>query len=359
MSRFKWGSASLSIVLLVGLVVWLATGDIRSSDEQAPEQQDADDGGLAKVQVDLREASTFRPSIRLQGQVEPWRQLEVTARLSGEVEELSVELGQSVSRGDRLLMLSEDERPAAVAGARARVRQLEADLTAANRLRSDRLVSESEQLRLESELAAARAELRQATLALEHLEPTAPFDGIINARHVETGRFVQAGEPLFELVQVDLLKVTGFVPQQQAGQLAPGQEVIVSLLDGRELAGKLTFVASAADPQTRSFRVEARVDNPEGYRIAGGSASVRIQQPPRQALYLSPALLSLGPDGRPGILHVNDKDTVAFSEVDLLSISTDGAWVSGVRFPVRLITRGGGFVAHGQKVRPVSADPED
>ncbi|MFW5823675.1 MAG: efflux RND transporter periplasmic adaptor subunit [Marinobacter sp.] len=359
MSRVKWGSVALSLVLLLGLVVWLASGEVRSSREDAPEAQATDDAGSPRVEVEQRDATGFRPFVRLQGQVEPWRKLEVSARLSGEVETMDVSLGDTVSKGERLLVLSEDDRPAAVAGARARVRQLEADLAAANRLRSDRLVSESEQLRLESELAAARSELRQASLALEHLEPVAPFDGVINARHVETGAFVQAGEPLFEVVQVDQLKVSGFVPQQQAGRLSPGQGVTITLLDGRELAGELTFVASSADPETRSFRIEARVANPEGYRIAGGSASVRIEQPEQQALFLSPSLLSLGPDGRPGILQVDDNDTVVFTPVDLLSVGTEGAWATGVSFPVRLITRGGGFVAHGQKVTPVPADRED
>jgi multidrug efflux system membrane fusion protein len=352
----KWGSMGLSLLLLVALVIWLATGDIRSAQDRVPDTPPEQAADLPLVEVDLRQALTYRPAVRLQGQMEPWRRLEVRARIGGVVEELAVSLGDEVSEDDALLTLSEDDRPAAVAGARARVRQLEADLAAANRLRSQRLVSETEQMRLESELASARAQLRQASLAMTYLEPTAPFDGVVNTRHVEPGTLVQAGEPLFEIVQVERLKVTGFVPQNQAGRVAPGQRVVVSTLDGRELDGELTFVASAADPETRSFRIEARVANPEGYRIAGGSASISIEQPPVEALFLSPALLTLGADGRPGVLHVTDDDTVAFSRASLLSVGTEGAWVSGINFPVRLITRGGGFVARGQKVRTVAAD---
>ncbi|GGY70334.1 hemolysin D [Marinobacter zhanjiangensis] len=346
----------LSVILLVALVIWMVTGDIRSARDQAPDTPEEQVADLPLVEVDVRQARTFHPAVRLQGQVEPWRRVDVRARIGGVVEDIAVSLGDEVSEGDTLLTLSEEDRPAAVAGARARVRQLEADLAAANRLRSQRLVSETEQMRLESELASARAQLRQASLAMTYLKPTAPFDGMVNARHLETGAFVQVGEPLFEVVQVELLKVTGFVPQNQAGRVAPGQKVTVSMLDGRELEGELTFVASAANPETRSFRIEARVTNPEGYRIAGGSASVNIEQPPVEALFLSPALLTLGDDGRPGVLHVTSDDTVAFTRVSLLSVGTEGAWVSGMSFPVRLITRGGGFVARGQKVRPVAAD---
>ncbi|SFR76495.1 membrane fusion protein, multidrug efflux system [Marinobacter daqiaonensis] len=358
MSRDRLIAVGLSGVAAVLLVVWLATGDIRSARDEGAPQELREASELASVQVERRQSEMFRPSIRLQGQVEPWRRLVVSSRLSGVVESIAVELGQPVAQGDTLLTLSADERPAAIARSRARVRQLEADLAAVDRLRSDRLVSESEKLRLEAELASARADLQQAQLAMAYLTPSVPFDGVINARYVESGSFVQVGEPLFEVVQVDQLKVTGFVPQQQAGRLMSGQEVRITLLDGRELAGELTFVASTADPETRSFPIEARVPNPQGLRVAGSSASLAIAQPPVEALFISPALLSLGDEGRPGVLHVNTDDEVTFTPVDLLSVSEKGAWVSGAPFPIRLITRGGGFVTEGQKVRPVLSGAE-
>ncbi len=359
MSTAKWGSVGLSAVLFLALVIWLASGEIRSADDEIPEQASGAEAAVSSVQVEKRLPEMYHPTVQLQGQVEAWRRIDVSARLSGVVEELAVALGEAVVAGDILLVLSEEDRPAEVARARARVRQLEADLAGISRLRSGNLASESEQLRLESELAAARAELNQALLDMDHLRPEAPFDGVINARHVEVGTFVQAGEPLFEVVQAERLKVAGFVPQQQADRLQAGQPVRVRLLDGAELTGELTFVASAADPETRSFRVEARVDNPDLRRIAGASASLVIEQPPQPALFLSPALLSLGDNGRPGILHVNDSQRVEFSPVTLLSVGTEGAWVAGAPSPLRLITRGGGFVSIGQRVTPVPADPEE
>lgn len=360
MGRLKWGSVGLAVILSVALVIWMTTGDVRiARSDAAGEQEPVSAAVLPSVQFEQRMAETFQPDIRLQGQLEPWRQVQVVSRVAGLVESLDVRLGDSVGQGQRLLRLSEDERPAAVARSRARVAQLEADLAATRRLRSENLASESERLRLESELAAARAELRQAALALDYQTPEAPFDSIVNHRYVELGTFVQTGEPLFDLVRTDVLKVTGFVPQQLAGQVREGQKVLVETLDGRRLEGSLTFIASAADRESRSFRIEARVENPDGLRVAGGSASLRIQLPERQAHFLSPSLLSLADDGRPGVLVVGEEDRVALVAVELLSIRTEGAWVSGLPSPARVITRGGGFVAQGQKVQPVSAVQED
>ncbi|WP_339806035.1 efflux RND transporter periplasmic adaptor subunit [uncultured Marinobacter sp.] len=359
MSRMKWGSTGLALLILLALVIWMATGDFRTARSDAPEATDQEAASLPTVEVESRRAGLYRPGLRIQGQVEPWRSLEVTARVAGTVESIAVRNGQTVSAGDNLLVISEDERPAALARSRARVSQLEADLKATQRLRSDNLASESDRLRLESELASARAELRQASLAMDYLRPAATFDGVINHRHVEQGRFVQAGEPLFDLVQVDLLKVSGYVPQQAVSQVREGQAVEIELLDGQTLEGSVSFVASAADPETRSFRMEARLENPGLLRIAGGSATLRVMLPEQTAHFLSPALLSLGDDGRPGVLLVTAEDVVAFAPVTLLSVQTDGAWVAGLESPVRLISRGGGFVSRGQTVKAVSAGQGD
>lgn len=358
MRGVKWGSGGLALLLLVALVIWMASGDVRMARSDGGERETGAEAELPAVQYENRVAVMFQPDVRLQGQLEPWRQVDVSARLSGTVESLEVRLGQAVARGDVLLTLSEDERPAALARSRARVAQLEADLAATRRLRSENLASESERLRLESELAAARAEQQQSQLAMGHLRPVAPFAGIVNHRHVDLGRFVQAGEPLLELVQIDVLKATGFVPQQVAGRVHEGQRVLVDTLSGQQLEGELTFVASSADRDTRSFRVEARVDNPEKQRVSGGSVSLRIQLEQQQAHFLSPALLSLGDDGRPGVLVIDTDDRVRLVPVALLSIRNDGAWVEGLPSPVRIVTRGGGFLSHGQTVNPVPADQE-
>lgn len=359
MSGIKWGSVGLALAGALLLAVWLASGEVKMARDNADEPAPQAEEQLSRVQVETRQARIHQPQLRIQGQVEPWRSVTLSARVSATVAALPLQQGDTVSAGQTLLQLAEEDRPAMAARSRSRVRQLEADLAATERLRADNLTSRSEALRLESELAAARADLRQATLALEHLEPAAPFDGVINRRHVELGALVQAGEPLLQLVQVDRLKVTGYVPQQEVARLVTGQRVGVDLLDGRRLEGELTFIASAADAETRSFHVEVEADNPERLRIAGASATLRVELPQQPAQFLSPALLSLGDDGRPGVLHVDARDRVAFTPVRLLSVGTDGAWVAGLPPEIRLITRGGGFVSRGQQVTPVAAGQGD
>ncbi|MDF0751055.1 efflux RND transporter periplasmic adaptor subunit [Marinobacter sp. 71-i] len=358
MTKAKLGSIGLSFLVLAFLVVWMATGEVKEAREKSPEQAPEEKAVAPSVQVDVLRARLYEPGLMLQGQLEPWRTVSIGARVAGTVEELMVEQGARVEAGDVLLRLSEDGRHTAVAQWQSRIRKLEADLSAAQKLRARDLTSESEILTLQSELSAARAELAQAQLAVDNLEPRAPFDGTVNRRDVDIGDLVQVGSPLLELVRVDRLKATGQIPQQSVGAVEEGQAVTIRTLDGDSLEGEVSFVASAADPETRSFEVEVTVDNPERKRVAGGSATLRIALPEVRAMFISPAYLSLGDDGRPGVRYVGENNEVVFTTVKLLNVTTDGAWVTGLPDEIRLITRGAGFVSIGQQVRPVDRDSD-
>ncbi|MBU2954306.1 efflux RND transporter periplasmic adaptor subunit [Marinobacter sp. F3R08] len=353
MTKAKWGSVGLSLLIVIVLAIWMATGEVKVANDEAPERQESGEDQLTSVQVETLTASLYEPGLLLQGQLEPWNSVLLSAQVSGRVESLAVDLGEQVSQGQKLLVLSDEGRSAEVLRWQSRVRKLEADLAAARQLRANNLASESEVLNLESEIAAANAELASARQAISHLAPEAPFNGVINSKSVEAGDLVQVGSPLFQLVRVDRLKATAQVPQQSVGDVAPGQTVRLDLLDGSRLFGEVTFVASAASPETRSFAVEIAVENPDRKRVAGGSASLRVALPEVRAMFLSPAYLSLGDDGRPGVKYVNSENRVEFGHVTLLSVTTDGAWVAGLPDEIRLITRGGGFVSTGDQVVPV------
>lgn len=353
MTRTKWRSLGLSLLVIVLLVIWMATGEVKVTRTEAPEEPPSEQEPLTRVEVTLVQAQTYQPTLKLQGHLVPWQSVLVSARLAGVVEQLNVQLGQPVKAGTVLATLSTDGRDAVVQRWQANIRKLEADLAAAQQLSSRNLAAETEILSLKSDLAAARAELVAAELALSYLKPEAPFDAIVNRREVEEGSLVQVGTPLFELVQVDRLKALAQIPQQSAGQVQPGQAVDIQLLDGSLLAGVVRFVASAANPDTRSFAVEVEVENPELKRAAGGSASLSIRLPKQQATFISPAYLGLDANGRPGVKYVDASNRVVFENVTLLSVSTDGAWVTGLPPEVRLITRGAGFVSPGEQVLPV------
>lgn len=343
----------IAVVIAIVLLLWLFSGERFSARDEAQGEPDKPlaTAELARVEVQWLEAQPMQRQHVVQGQIEAWRRVELRAQVSGSVQKLDRDKGNRVAAEQLLLSLSPDDRPAQVARSEADVRQRESDVTAARRLRERSLISASELMRLESELAKARAELDSARLHLRNTRIKAPFAGIYDQRAVELGDYVQPGQSLLTLVDIDRLKVTAQIAQQQVTQLQLGQAVSVELLDGRTLQGELHFIAAAADPDSRSFRIEVKVDNPDGLRLAGASATLHIQTGEAMAHRLSPALLSLDENGRHGVKWVNDEQRVEFTPVQLISVDNQGAWVSGLPPKVALITLGQGFVEAGQQVR--------
>ena len=230
----------IALLIALLLLAWLLSGErLVARDDAAPDSpSSAPPAGLARVAVEWLEAQPMQREQVVQGQIEAWRRVELRAQVSARVQRLDQDKGQRVAEGQLLLSLSPDERPAQLARSEAEVRQRASDVRAAEQLRQRSLISANELLRLQSELAKARAELDSARLQMQYTAVRAPFAGIYDQRMVELGDFVQPGQALLTLVDIDQLKVSAQIAQQQVGQLQLGQTVRVVLQDGRELSGE-------------------------------------------------------------------------------------------------------------------------
>ncbi|WP_081948883.1 efflux RND transporter periplasmic adaptor subunit [Litchfieldella xinjiangensis] len=345
--------AAIAFSLL--LLLWLAFGDVNRFRADAPESQPRAEEALPRVEFQTSQAQRYQPSLVVQGQLMPWREVELRARASGQVASLAVEEGQDVEAGQTLLTLDQEDLPAQLERAEADLELARAELSASQRLRERDLVSRTELLRLSSGVAQASAEVARLRQSLAHTQPKAPFSGRLDRLDVEVGDYVQLGESWALLIEDDRLKADASVSQRDVHALSPGQTVTLTLLDGTPLSGEVSYVSSRADPSTRTFAIEARLDNPERRRLGGVSATLDIALEPRQAHSVSPAILVLDEEGQLGVKRLDDEDRVAFQRIDLLAATSRRAWVSGLPDTTRLITVGGGFVEVGDRVEAVAA----
>jgi RND family efflux transporter MFP subunit len=98
----------------------------------------------------------------------------------------------------------------------------------------------------------------------------APFDGVITARNIDVGSLVQAdaasGTFMFTIMQSDVIRTQVYVPQDHAFDVAPGVDAVVRVpeLPGRTFPGKVTRIADALDPGTRTLLTEIDIPNPDG-----------------------------------------------------------------------------------------------
>ena len=139
-------------------------------------------------------------------------------------------------------------------------------------------------------------------------------------------------------------------------QISQEAKATATFINGQSLEGKISFIASAANPETRTFQIEISSDNP-GYLIKEGlTANLRIPVAEKMAYRISPSILSLADDGTVGVKTVNEQDVVQFVPVNMLKDTVDFLWIGGLPDKARVITVGQDFVMPGEKVKPVLSE---
>ena len=353
--RFSYVAAG---VLVLVLVLWMASGVIPSNTSEAedtPVSETQDAAAPMKVEYVDVEISLKSRDIILQGQLEPRRHLQLRAEINSIVDDIPVSKGHTVNKGDTIVGLSLEGRESDLREAQAQLQTARSQQKASASLRKNGLQSQVQLEQTQAQLATARAQLDRIQRDIASTKITAPFSGVVNAIPVEVGEMIDRGAVIAELVDNSGFIVTAQVAQQTLAQLELGKSIDVKLITGEVLPGKLTFISSVADSASRSFTVEAEVENKGGKFAAGVSASLIVPVEQVAAVFLSPSALSLGDSGNLGVKTIDENQQVVFTPIKLISSSLDGAWVTGIPNNSRVITLGQGFVKTGQKVDPVPA----
>ncbi|MGP9822478.1 efflux RND transporter periplasmic adaptor subunit [Salinarimonas sp. NSM] len=353
-------STLIAAAVAVALVAWIASGYLLGDAEPRPEPVAP---GAARepfpVEVRRSRAEPVTRALLNQGEVLPDRTVTLRAEVAGRLAEIAAPEGTRVEEGAVVARIDAGDLPARRDEAQALVDQAQADYDAFLEL-EDRGVTTQAQLRERfTALQSARASLERIAREIENLTIEAPFAGIVNEVAIDEGEFVTVNAPVATLIDNDPLVVAIDVPQQSIGDVAVDRPAQVRFVTGETAEGVVSYVSAAADRETRTFRVEIRVPNPDGSVPSGISAETRIPIEQVPAHFFSPALLSLSSEGRLGVKTVGEEGVVAFHVVDIVQARAQGVYVSGLPDEIALITVGQGFVVEGERVRAVAAQEID
>ena len=184
---------------------------------------------------------------------------------------------------------------------------------------------------------------------LNRTEVKAPFSGYIE-KIVKPGNFLERGQICATIIQLNPITFVAEVPESDINKVNEGQQVVLNLITGETIEGKLTFVSKSASSLTRTFKVEAEIENKNGLIRDGITSEMIIKTSKIKAHKITPSVLMLNDKGILGIKVIRDLEIVKFLPVTILEDSEDGIWVTGIPNQIQLITQGQGFVEDGQKV---------
>lgn len=345
-----------AILIAVFAVVWILSGVIFSA-AAPPEKSIADhkeENGEQLTAVRVRDIAPepFSYDITITGRSNANMKVDLRAEAAGQIQKLHIDRGASVKKGDVLAEIEINERGARVAEAERLVKQRQSEFDAANTLAEQGFVSRIRLNEAQAQLEAARAQLKQNTTTLQKTKITAPFDGIIQDRHIALGDFVNNGDMIFTLVNLDPMRFTGYLSERQILDIKPDSKAAIELLNGEAIEADIIFIAAAADPDTRTYRIDFQAENADGALKDGFTARIKVTVSDKQAYKISPSILSLDERGRIGVKIVGAEDIVEFVPIMIISDQEDHMWIQGLNDTARIITVGQEFVTHGQKVAP-------
>jgi multidrug efflux system membrane fusion protein len=340
----------IAILFAAAAMLWVISGQFGEDETAATPAAEAEASILPSVQFIQSEAQTHQRELTINGHTEATRHVRLRAETDGRIEAIVAEKGQHIAAGAVIARIALDNREASRAEARALVRQREVEFSASKQLAVKGFRSDTNLAQAQALLDAARANLARIEVDIANTTIKAPFDGMLNNRAVEIGDYVQAGDEVAGIVDMNPILVAIAVAETHIGALSVGQIAEVRLVTGETHTGVIRYIASVADSATRTFRVEVELDNPDSAIRDGITAAVKLSLNALPAHFLTPAILTLNDAGQLGVKLVDDTDSVVFRPVRIIASEADGVWLAGLPEQARIVVVGQEFVADGQKV---------
>jgi RND family efflux transporter MFP subunit len=307
----KWLGIGALLALLAGLN--LGAWGYQSQHKEVLTAAQQHEDYVPKLRV-----ATIKPSdptvvVTLPATTEAFAQANIFARASGYIDKRNVDIGDNVKDGELLAHITAPEIEHQIAQAQASIGQSQAALQQAQANaelanvtwgRDKPLVSEgwvtkqqgtvdeqtlqAQQAAVgvsQSNLAAQQAQLKVLQQQQDYQSVVAPFDGTITQRNIDVGSLVQAdstsGTFMFTIMRSNVIRTFVHVPQDEAFGLEPGvvANIRVPEIPGRAFPGKVTRVADALEPTTRTLLAEIDVPNPDGALSPGIYCTVELDIP--------------------------------------------------------------------------------
>mgnify|MGYP000524512163 FL=1 len=205
----------------------------------------------------------------------------VVARASGIIEEIFVEEGDYVEKGQALAQLDKRRYELSLSKAIADLTGIESELDKVNKVYSKKLISDDTYDKLKAQYESAKASVRLAELDLKETTITAPISGFVASRNAKVGNLTESfqRERMFHIVQQRNLQGVVYLPENELRNVSVGQSasLTVAALGDLNITANVERISPVIDATTGTFKVTLKVPNENNALKAGMFTDVSLE----------------------------------------------------------------------------------
>ena len=293
-------SGLLAVIVLTILMVAGAFALVRRVTERGALAKETERLAMPTVGVTKPATEPASDQLVLPAQLQAYVESAIYARTNGYLLRWNKDIGSKVKKGELLAEIDTPEIDQELSQAKAAQQQTEAQMQLAKstaerwaNLRKTDSVSQQEAdqqasayTQATANTAAAEANVRRLQQLESFKHVYSPISGVITRRNTDVGALITAGssatgKELFDVAQVDPLRVFVSVPQTNAPSIRAGLPAYIELREypGQKFSGKVVRTADSIDPATRTLLTEIDVPNPDGRLLPGSYAEVHFAVP--------------------------------------------------------------------------------
>jgi len=300
-------------------------------------------------------------------QIHAQRDIKVCALENGYLEEIRVNEGQAVKKGDVMFTIVPTLYQARLDAELAEANLAELELNNTKRLAKTNVVSENEVALYQAKLAKAKAKVKLAEAELKFTIVSAPFDGIVDRLHEQLGSLIKEGDILTTLSDNSVMWVYFNVPEARYLEYKAGlrqdkesQKIELVLADGSKFphSGKIGAIEAKFNNETGNIPFRADFPNSDGLLRHGQTGNVLIHRTLHNAIVIPQRATFEVLDRR--YVYVVGKDDVAHQREIVIQHELEDIYVikSGLAVDDRIVLDGVRQVRDGDKVEYEFRHPE-
>ena len=288
------------------------------------------------------------------GSLESPQTTELTSENMGKIIYLNIPEGKIVSKGNVIARLEDSTLQADVNIAKAKLKNAEEYFNRMKKLKDEGAVSQQTLDNAIERFESIKGEVESTLSKQTKSIIVAPFTGALSLKQVSLGAYIDPGDVVVRISQIDPLNLIFSFPEQYTSEIKVGQNVRFMVSNSEEsYSGKVTVIDPYIDPDTRTVKVKAIVNNSDKVLLPGCFANVFLEVGSIQGAISVPQEALIQEGNVKKIALVTKTKTVKLKEVNVGLWEDNSVLITkGLMTGDIVITSGHQKVQEGSKVIP-------